>query len=72
MTVCSSGASYLNRVELQNGCLAIGHANLFILSTLRGNLIMDGKVEETILDSNLRVAMDLYIDHTNKSPCRKQ
>ena len=26
----SSGASHLNRVELQNGCLALGHSNLFI------------------------------------------
>ena len=30
VTTRSSGASYLNRVELQNGCLALGHANVFI------------------------------------------
>ena len=30
VTARSNGASYLNRVELQNGCLALGHANLFI------------------------------------------
>ena len=32
-----SGNSFLNRVELQNGCLALGHANLFILSTIAEN-----------------------------------
>ena len=31
-----SGDSYLNRVELQNSCLARGHANTFIPSTLNG------------------------------------
>ena len=35
----SSGSSYLNRVELQNGCLSRGHANLFIPSTLGGSVI---------------------------------
>ncbi len=30
----NSGSSYLNRVELQNGCLTLAHANLFIPSTL--------------------------------------
>ena len=28
---------FLNRVEVQNGCLALEHANLFIPSTLRGS-----------------------------------
>ncbi len=36
VTTRSSGSSYKNRVELQNGCLALGHANLFIPSTLNG------------------------------------
>lgn len=34
VTARSGGASYLNRVELQNGCLSLGHANIFIPSTL--------------------------------------
>ena len=34
VTTRSSGSSYLNRVELQNGCLSLGHANTFIPSTL--------------------------------------
>ena len=31
-----SGGSYLNAVELMNGCLAVAHSNLFIPSTLGG------------------------------------
>ena len=30
VTTRSSGSSYLNRVELQNGCLARGHSNTYI------------------------------------------
>lgn len=29
VTTRSSGSSYLNRVELQNGCLSLAHSNLF-------------------------------------------
>ena len=36
VTTRSSGDSFLYRVELQNGCLARGHSNLFIPSTLCG------------------------------------
>ena len=36
VTTRSSGSSYLNRVELQNGCLSLGHSNTFIPSTLAG------------------------------------
>ena len=51
VTTRSSGSSYLNRVELQNGCLSLGHANTFIPSTLAGNS-MDpetGTVNEEVL-----------------------
>lgn len=37
VTAQSSGFSFLNRVELLNGCLSRGHANLFIPSTLAGS-----------------------------------
>ena len=37
VTSRASGSSYLNRVELQNGCLALAHTNLFIPSTLGGS-----------------------------------
>ena len=39
VTTRSSGSSYLNRVELQNGCLSLGHSNTFIPSTLAGSCI---------------------------------
>lgn len=39
VTTRCSGSSYLNRVELQNGCLSLGHANTFIPSTLAGSSI---------------------------------
>ena len=47
VTCRNSGASYLNRVELQNGCLALGHANLFIPSTLGGSCVdsATGKID---------------------------
>ena len=51
VTTRSSGASYLNRVELQNGCMALAHANLFIPSNLNGSCFdpQTGKVDQ---DSN--------------------
>ena len=36
VTTRSSGSSYLNHIELQNGCLALAHSNVFIASTLGG------------------------------------
>ena len=39
VTTRCSGDSFLNRVELQNGCLGRGHSNLFIPSTLNGETI---------------------------------
>ena len=69
VTARSSGSSFLNRVELQNGCLTRGHANLFIPSTLNGYPIVQGKLDEDILKSNLKAAIDVYINRVNKSPC---
>ena len=48
VTARSSGASYLNRVELQNGCMALAHANLFIPSNLNGSCFdpETGKVDQ--------------------------
>ena len=48
VTTRSSGDSFLNRVELQNGCLARGHSNLFIPSTICGEPYNDaGDFDET-------------------------
>ncbi len=67
----SSGCSYLNRVELQNGCLALGHTNLFIPSTLGGSVfnLETGLVDMDKVKTNLDLATDVYIDRANKSPC---
>lgn len=58
VTTRSSGSSFLNRVELQNGCLSRGHSNLFIPSTLSGSCIVDGKIDNDILCKNLDLAID--------------
>jgi hypothetical protein len=67
----SSGSSFKNRVELQNGCLALGHANLFIPSTLNGSCMESGKVNEEILCRNLDAAIDVYISRVDKAPCAR-
>ena len=66
-----SGCSYLNRVELQNGCLALAHANLFIPSTLNGSCLNSdtGEIDQDKLRSNLEAAMNVYIERCNKAPC---
>ena len=67
----SSGSSYLNRVELQNGCLAQGHSNLFIPSTLNGPCFNEetGKIDKDKLQANMESAMDVYISRVSGCPC---
>ena len=69
VTTRSSGSSYLNRVELQNGCLMRGHANLFIPSTLGGDPMETSTVTKEILQKNLELATEVYINYVNKCPC---
>lgn len=69
ITAHISGSSFLNRVELQNGCLSRGHVNLFIPSTLAGNCMEDGHVNVDILKQNLELAIDIYLDRVNLCPC---
>ena len=66
-----AGASYLNRVELQNGCLALAHANLFIPSTLHRMPVNPdtGDIDEDRLRCNLNKATDIYIQRVNQCPC---
>ena len=66
----SSGCSYLNRVELQNGCLALGHSNLFIPSTLGGSVYNQetGLVDMNKVKENLDLAASVYIDRVNNCP----
>lgn len=71
VTTRSSGSSYLNRVELQNGCLALGHANTFIPSTLGGSCMNPdtGQIDEQKLKTNMNLAIDAYISRVSGCPC---
>ena len=70
VTSRNSGASYLNRVELQNGCLSLAHANLFIPSTLHGSCRSDsGQVNQEVLKKNLHSAIDVYLERVDGAPC---
>ena len=64
-----SGGSYLNRVEMQNGCLALAHSNLFILSTLTGSNNSSTGIDTERLLTNLDNAINVYIDRVNGAPC---
>ena len=50
----NSGASYVNRVELQNGCQALAHANLFVPSTL-GGYCLDSNTGKVHPEKNLNI-----------------
>ena len=71
VTTRSSGSSYLNRVELQNGCLTHAHSNLYIPSTLQGSPISTdtGSIDNAILGENLSTAIDIYIERCDSAPC---
>ena len=69
MSSRNSGRSFKNRVELQNGCLALGHANTFIPSTLNGSCVQNGKVSEEILKKSSHLEIDVCISHIDKCPC---
>ncbi len=71
VTTRSSGSSYLNRVELQNGCLSLGHASTFIPSTLGGCCEdpVTGAIDQEKLCHNLDLAADVYISRVNGCPC---
>ena len=67
----NTGASYLNHVELQNGCLALAHANLFISSNLYGTCFNPetGEIDREQLQRNMDQATEIYISPTNGAPC---
>ena len=71
VTTRSSGSSYLNRVELQNGCLSLGHTNTFIPSTLGGSCLNPdtGCIDQQKLKENLDLAITAYISRVDGCPC---
>ena len=64
VTTRSSGSSYSNCVELQNGCLTLGHSNTFIPSNFT-----TGKLDTEKYIRNMEIVMDTYIARVNHSPC---
>lgn len=69
VTTRCSGSSYLNRVELQNGCLSVAHGNFFIPSTIHGsNFGKNGSIDYEKLERNLDAATDVYISKCNNAP----
>ena len=66
----ASGSSYLNRVELQNGCLALGHTNLFVPSTLGGSAYSEetGLIDMEQVRKNLDLAASMYIERVQTCP----
>ena len=71
ITQCS-GDSYLNRVELQNGCLSRGHSNTFIPSTLHGVPYSEnGEFDKKLHGKNMSAALDQYISRVDGTPCMK-
>ena len=70
VTTRSSGDSFLNRVELQNGCLSQGDANLFIPSTLCGEAYdEEGQFNEAKHHANMEAALNQYIELVDGTPC---
>ena len=57
------GASFKNRVELQNDFLALAHTNMFTPLTLIGPLTMANRqLNKEMLHKNLNSAIDIYIN----------
>ena len=52
LTTKFAGGSYLNKVELQNGRLALGHSSIYITPTTYGTNFANGKLGEAKLHQN--------------------
>ena len=69
VTTRCSGSSHLNRVELQNGCLAMAHSNIFIPCTIHGsNVGQSASIDNEQLERNLDSAADVYISKCYNAP----
>ena len=72
VTTRHSGGSYLNRVELQNGCLAVAHSNLLIPSTQGGPCYTHKGLDKAKVENNLDLAADVQIKKVDGALCGKQ
>ena len=69
ITTRSSGDSFLNQVELQNGCLTLGHCNLVRPSTLCGDWISEnGEFSGIKYKENMEAALNQYILRVDQTP----
>ena len=59
VTARSSGSSFCNRVELQNGCMVV----------MVVNCMASGELNHELLVKNLELAIDVYLDHVNHCEC---
>ena len=71
VTARNSGGSFLNRVELVNGCTARADSNIFIPSTLNGSNMAASGLSEEKLKANLDTAASVYIDRVQNAPFGK-
>lgn len=67
--ICYSGGSYLNRVELQNGCLVLVYSYFFISLTFNGNNYNEKGLDLVKLRGNLDVVVDVYINRVDGVLC---
>ena len=67
----NSGGSFLNRVELVNGCIARAHSNIFIPCTLNGSDFNEDGLNKKKLKENLEAATEVYIDIVQDAPFGK-
>ena len=71
VTTRCSGDSFLNRVELQNGSLSKGHANMFIPATLCGSHYVNSGIDKGKFTENMSAAINQYITRVDGTPCMK-
>ena len=68
VTTRHSGGSYLNKVELLNGCISVGHSYVFMPSTLNGPCYTaEGSIDDEKVKLNQNTATDVYIDRVSGS-----
>ena len=67
----SSACSYFNRVELQNGCVSLGHAHIFIPLTFGGWCYnqQTGEIDDEKIRRNMDLAIEVYISRVNHCSC---
>ena len=69
LTTKVAGGSYLNKVELQNGRLALGHSNIYITPTTFGTNFTNGKLDEAKLHQNIKASISVYTSQINAVSC---